>query len=67
MKRSIDKIIKTRDYFQNINMYNVSIKNIFYMQTTLKYLHGFLCGFYVLHLRKQIFMYQYEKIDMIKF
>ena len=59
-----DKILKTCDYFQNINITVVFIliKFLFYMQNTVP-----IADFKSLYLYKQIFIYIYEKIDMIKF
>jgi len=65
----IDKILKTHNDFQNISINVVFLLNIFYLiRKTLFSICATLVGdFICLYMWKQIFMYRYEKVHIIKF
>jgi len=54
-----DKILKTHDYFQDINIIIVFLLNIFlfYIQNTVKYYYRTCCRFYVFISQKSNFIY----------
>jgi len=64
-----DKVLKTRDYFQNININVVFQLNIFYFicKTPLNICIILVVVVMCLYMWKWIFMYRYEKVDTIRF
>jgi hypothetical protein len=63
-------ILKTNNYFENININVVFRLNYYFYficKTSLNNCTTLVANFKCLYLRKQIFTYRYEKVDMIKF
>jgi len=62
--------LKTFDDFQNIKINIVFLLNILLFYTQIKSLLdiniGFVVNFICLYMRKQIIMYRYNKVDIIK-